>query len=295
MTATIVLLGATVLAQAETQKRETNPVYESIQGGKVSLAGVVLKFPAPLVSADATAEAEKAALVKLAGSDRAFGELTRDSVTAPLILRTHDEPAGTGGTIRWADLWFVVHASLDEVDPATVGASATEGKTVEAANMKFTGKRLGEKELVARGIPRNEAKGQKEWYVHVTSRLLGRLHVEATDRIVATKGDGYWLVASRTDPRFDSDGNEPNSWHTIERKGADETAGPAMTYPGGASYVQIKTMASVPGALLIESHVAFFEPKAWFDGAPVLRSKIGVVTQDRVRGLRAEVAKSRKR
>ena len=58
--------------------------------------------------------------------------------------------------------------------------------------------------------------------------------------------------------------------------------------------MKVSRLATVPGALLVEAHFAFSEPQAWFDGAPILRSKIGVVAQDQIRGLRRELAKSRK-
>jgi hypothetical protein len=38
-----------------------------------------------------------------------------------------------------------------------------------------------------------------------------------------------------------------------------------------------------------------FEPKGWFDNRPILKPKIGVVAQDRVRGLRRELAQAKSR
>src|SRR6185437_11102202 len=110
----------------------------------------------------------------------------------------------------------------------------------------------------------------------------------------ATRATGSWVVASATDPRFDKGNDFPNRWHAIKRQGGRDEAGPDETYPGGASYLKVSRLATVPGALLVESRFAFFEPRAWFDGAPVLRSKIAVVAQDRIRGLRRDLAKSRK-
>ena len=67
-----------------------------------------------------------------------------------------------------------------------------------------------------------------------------------------------------------------------------------MPYSGGAGVLTARTLTSVPGALLVEARFAFHEPMSWFDGAPILRSKIGVVAQDRVRRLRKELETSRK-
>jgi hypothetical protein len=46
--------------------------------------------------------------------------------------------------------------------------------------------------------------------------------------------------------------------------------------------------------LLVEAHFAFAEPRAWFDGAPILRSKLSLIAQDQIRRLRRELAEKRK-
>jgi hypothetical protein len=158
--------------------------------------------------------------------------------------------------------------------------------------MEFSAARVPQAELASRGF--TPAAG-REWFVHMTGRLLDRIHVEATDRVMATKSDHSWLVASRTDPRFDVDKALGNRWHAIKRQAGREEAGSDERYPGGASYVKFGNLASVPGAMLVEAHFAFFEPRPWFNGGPVLRAKIALVTQERVRGLRRDLAKSRKR
>ena len=299
MTATFLLLGLTVTTQATSAVPKAihpeNPVYSTLRTKGATLAGVQVDFPAPLHKEGTSAEAEHADLKRLTGSDRSLAEFTRDSVSAPIILKTRDEPAGEKGIVRMADLWFVVRASLDEIDPTSADSSTGEGKTVEAGNMRFGSVRLEPKDLSARGITPGAGKsGSREWYIHLTSRMLDRIHVEATDRMTATRSDGSWIVGTITDSRFDADQTLPNVWHAIKRQGATEKPGLDEVYAGGASIITISRLASVEGALLIEAHFAFFEPKAWFNGAPVLRSKIGVVAQDRIRGLRRALAKSRK-
>jgi hypothetical protein len=293
MTAPTALLVVALTAQAADHK--SNPVYASLRSEGVNLGGVRISFPAPWLDDGAAEGAEREALRTIAGSDRAVAELTRDSVSAPFVLKTRDQPAGDRGTVRSADLFFVVRARLDDIDPSSADAAGAEVKEVEAGNMKFRGARVEDKDLSARGIkPADKEGGVREWYVHLTGRLLDRIHAAATDRITATKSSRSWLIAARTDARFDKDATLPNRWHAIKRRGDREEAGPDETYPGGASYVRIGTLQTVPGALLVEAHFAFFEPRPWFDGAPVLRSKIGVIAQDRVRSLRRDLAKSRR-
>jgi hypothetical protein len=271
-----------------------NDLYRRLHDDGWTAAGAHVTFPAPALTDRMAADDERAALRAIAGSDRDVAELTRDSVTAPFILKTHDLEAGDA-LIRQADLWFVVRAGLDAINPDKLAAGAGEGQPVEAGNMRFSGRRLGADDLAGHNLPpQGQHAEMREWFVHLTGRLLDRLHVEATDRITATRSDDSWVIASLTDPRFDQDRSFPNRWWPIAKRGGSEEAGTAATYAGGASYVKISRLSTVAGGLMVEAHFAFFEPKPWFDGAPILRSKIGVVAQDRIRGLRRELAKSQK-
>jgi hypothetical protein len=127
----------------------------------------------------------------------------------------------------------------------------------------------------------------------VIGRLLDRIHFEATDQVLATRSKDSWVVASVTDPAFDDDPKYPNRWWALTRQNGREVPGMARRYAGGTGYVQITRLATVPGALLVEAHFAFAEPRDWFDGAPILRSKIGLVAQDRVRQLRRDLVRPR--
>jgi len=260
-----------------------NALYREVQRKGVRLGGTRIMLPEPRMTDGMTPEAERQALRAVAGSDRAAAELARDSVSAPLVLKLRDTKA-EAGVVRSADLWFVVHAGLDRIDPDR----ATEGQTVEAGNMRIASAPLSGKDVMKAGGDPNDGR----WF-HMTARLLDRIHVEATDATAATRTENSWLIVSRTDPRFADDAEHANRWHPVTREGGKEIAGKDLPYPGGVSYVKISRLATVPGALFVEAHFAFFEPDAWFNGAPILRSKIGVVAQDRVRGLRRDLAKSR--
>ena len=134
---------------------------------------------------------------------------------------------------------------------------------------------------------------RKEWYTHLTARLLDRLHVEATDRAIATRSADSLVIAARTDPAFDHSQKFPNRWATLTRNGQSEKKGPEVTYAGGASYAKITRLPNDPGALLVEAHFVYVEPDAWFQGNPILRSKFGIIAQDQIRRLRREIEKKR--
>jgi hypothetical protein len=287
-------LGATLLGLAPAPATQSeaphaaNDVYQALLRDGLTLSGAHITFPAPLLSDGDTPEAERAALRKLAGSDSAVEELLRNSVTAPQILKLQDEKAPDGTVIRSGSLWFAVHGRLDEIDPAQLGARSAESKPVEAGNMRFTSKLLGDDELKPRGITRSDPK--REWYSHIVGDLLDRIHVEATDHLRATQSEHSWVFASRTDPRFDKDAHAPNRWTTLARGGQPKDSAEPKPFAGGASTTTISRLQSHPGVLLVEGHFVFAEPRAWFDGAPILRSKIAPVAQDQIRRLRRELA-----
>ncbi len=271
-----------------------NPVFRALldEGFPLDDQGGKLSFPAPTLRDADDAEAQRAALRQVAGSEAKLGELLRDSVTAPFILKLRDETTKEGDLVRRGDLWFVVHADLDAIDPDALSRAGADGKPIEAGNMRFSSRLIDAAALKARDIaaPRpGEGEGEvRSWYVHVQGRLLDRIEVDATSRVTATRSAGSWVVASRTAPEFGFDNDFPNVWRPLDK---DVTS---SAYAGGASYVKISRLKAAPGALLVEAHFAFVEPRAWFRGAPILRSKMGLIAQDRIRRLRRELAESQR-
>ena len=266
----------------------SNAVYQAMLRDGVTLDGTRIAFPPPLLKDNDTPEAEQGALRTLAGSDAKLQELLRNAVTAPQIVRLHDEKAGDATLIRVAEVYFAVHARLEEIDPAQLGGRSDGGKPIEAGNMRFSNRLLADLELKQRGITREDPK--LDWYTHVAVDLLDRISVEATDHVRGTASERSWVFASRTDPRFDDDTKYPNRWRGLGRVGQAQAPAEPRRYAGGASMTRISRLASLPGVLFVEGHFVFAEPRTWFDGAPILRSKITLVAQDQIRRLRRDLA-----
>lgn len=270
-----------------------NAVYSTLLKEGLTLDGTQLDFPAPVLHDGEPAATQREALVKVAGSSARFDELARDSVTAPFLLKVHDETTKGGDLIRRGDLFFVVHADLDGIKPDDLTRRGTEEKPVEAGNMRFVNHILTDEEQRARGFGGATAEGDRhEWFVHAKGQLLDRIEVEASNRVTATRSADSWVFASRTEPKFNDDKTYPNRWRPLGGKG-DGNRSDAKPYAGGGSYVKISKLAAPAGALFVEAHFAFDEPRAWFDGAPILRSKISLVAQDQIRRLRRELAQQK--
>lgn len=266
---------------------QRNPVLQDVLRDGVQAGDEKVALPPPTMRDDDDAAKQKARMVEVCGSDRAVAEFLRDSVTAPFILRTRDAKT-PDAIIRSVDVWFVVRADLDKLDPVPLISSA-EGKVVDVANMRFEQRLLTDDELKARSLEAKLEGDDPHWFVHLNSRLLGRIGFEVVDEAAASRGESSMIIAARVSPAFDSPGDqEPtNHWRNL----ADDA--PKQPYQGGASYAKITQLHEPPGALFVELHAAFVEPQAWFRGAPILRSKFSLVAQDQIRRLRRELLKER--
>jgi hypothetical protein len=102
-------------------------------------------------------------------------------------------------------------------------------------------------------------------------------------RVRPDRGGGRSPI--RGDPEF------PNQWRPVTREGGTTGLGPATPWGGAGFYLKVTRLAEPAGALFVEQHVVFAEPAGWFGGANLLRPKLPLAVQDRVRAMRAEWAK----
>ena len=155
---------------------------------------------------------------------------------------------------------------------------------------RFSARQMTPAELAARSLKVDDSPRKKEVYVFENAILDAKVDVQTTDHIVATRSDNSWVIAFRTDPRFDSHSDRPNRWRHIPRKGEKATAPVKdVPYEGGGGYAKISRLTTVPNALLVESHIAYSEPTGWFNGRPIIRSKMYNIAEDRIRQLRRDV------
>jgi hypothetical protein len=269
-----------------------NQVYVHALDKGVESEGETVRLPAPRLVDGQTAEQERAALVAIAGSDGAADELLKDSITAPYILKVHDVKTERA-TIRAADVWFVIYGDLKAIDPKEA-AEKVGGGEVEAGNMAFRTTLIDLDKARAEGVDTGpKVDGVETWFAHIEGRLLNRLLVDVTNRVTATTSGHSIVVASLTDPGFAKPGTSRNTWAPIGKAGSGHVADTLHPYTGGMSYGKISRLSLKPGALLVELHTAFVEPKGWFDGSPILRSKFSVIAQSEIRSLRRELLKKR--
>ena len=264
--------------QAESDHAK-NSLFQTVLKEGLTAEGRAIKLQEPAFRDGMTPEAQMEALKAIAGSERAAREMLNDSVTAPHKLAIRDE-RGAKEIVRSLDVTFIIHAKLDNLE---VDQGLLKGRVepVEVGNMRF--------EVEILPPAGSDSKDVVQTSIRSKSRLLDRIEVEQVDRLMGTRSDESVVVASRTDLRTGAEGKPGSFWNAIQRKGRTESKGPAQPYQGSAGYVKFTRWKGSDGVILVEGHFAYAEPIAWFDGAPILRSKFGLVAQDQIRRLRREL------
>lgn len=267
-----------------------NPVFRAVLSEGLAVEGVTVKLPAPCLRDGMTDDERRAALKGVV--DVPLDEFLRDSVNAPFKLKVRDIPYD-GGIARVVDLWFAVHANLNEIDMDDLAGKKDRSGKGEAGNMSFSARTLTGDELTSHS---KDTKGTLDRYAVSKGVLLDRIEVVTTNHVVGTKSPGSLVIASLTDHAFDTDKDLGNRWMPIPGPGeAKKDLGPPRRYVGSAGYSKISQFSLKPSILLVESHLVFVEPKAWFNGTSILRAKISLIAQDRIRQLRREIVARRKK
>jgi len=249
-------------------------------------------LPPPTMPDNLDAAAQHAIIEEVGAPRRSVADLTRRSVVAPFVLdvETLDQPTGDVRGRR-IDLWFVAYGDLEslasrEFLEELAGASASGPQD----DLPTSWRLLEEDEIEARGLDLVSLESTKELIFHGTFPLLDRVLIRATRRSMFTQTDDSLLLAASLDPRFVDDAEYPNLWRpiTLDDLGQPEL-GEATTYLNGGFYLKVTALEELPRALFIEYHQAFAEPKAWFRGANLLRSKLPLIVQDTVRKFRRKM------
>jgi hypothetical protein len=193
---------------------------------------------------------------------------------------------------RRVDVWFIAYGDLKTLasDDFLNGQLKLSGASAEGADGSQV-RLLADAELTKRGIevPRQPEDSR---IVAADVTLLDRVRLKTTMRNSKIQTEESILVASILDERFSEDPQFPNTWQAITRDTAGRRqVGEPQTYKGIGFYIKATRLAEPAGALFVEYHAAFAEPKGWFQGANLLRSKLPIVAQDAVRKSRRTLEK----
>jgi hypothetical protein len=268
-----------------------NEILKAVQtAGVKSSDGVVAKLPEFTLTDGLDAAEQRAGMEKIADRNHPVDALLRKAVTAPFVLKISD--AQPDATMRRIDLWFVVHGDLDKIsDEKFLKQYAKEDKE-GPVQMGFF---LEPEELKTREIELKQRPGVDERYAHTQVSLFDRVYVLSTGHGMKSQTDESVVTASMLDDRFANDKEYPNQWSPLERTETGKLeVGDPHPYSGSGSYLKATKLKEPAGAIFLEYHIVFDEPKEWFNGANLLRSKLPILVQDEVRKFRRRVAEGKK-
>jgi len=295
MHATAILLASLLLGTPpiEPKNSEDNALYQEFRTQGVMLGGEKRVLPDPALGRDVDKDKERQILLKIAGNPAFLSDFLQDSKVAPARMKAHDIRTGKG-TLCLRDVWFVIYAELEDVDTqAGPFGNGAKKQVSDEGGIKITSERVDDQELKSRGISVQNGRRVTELYIRQTGELFGDVFVEATNHILATGDADSWVVAFRTDTQFSDDPKLASQWRPV-RPPRGKTVVPNPTpYDGGIAYTKMTKLKSRPGALLVETHYAFWEPWGWFEGATPLRAKLQAAADANARRLRTELAKKK--
>lgn len=268
-----------------------NPVYRQLIETGVEADGEAYRLPLPALceAADAAAQQE---VIEEVVHERLRERFFRDSVVAPHVVKLESKDRADGARFRVAHFWFAAKANLEEMAESDFLDSMS---TQERDEEQGEGHVLTTDQLKERGIQLQNADPDKpqENYGHGATRLLKKVDISATSRSYWTHDENSAVAAVVLDSRFADDEEFPNSWRKLTRDEAGTLQqGEPNTYAGSGGYVKITQLQEPEGFVLVEGHVAFVEPQAWFNGANLLGSKLPALIQTEVRAVRKALLKA---
>jgi hypothetical protein len=281
------MLAAPPSAEGHEQK---NPLFRELREPGVALgAGFRSVLPPPSMPDGLDASAQRALLEKLAGDDYPLDELLRKSPVAPHIIKIHDiRPSDPAAPAYGVDVWFVAYGDLQTLGKKDVNSYFGSGR--KEVNLRA----LTAEELAKHKLSPRKTADLQERYLRAVEVLLDKVQVELTSISAVSRTEESLLVATRLDQRFTGNPDLPNQWRKLERDETEDkvTLGPPHPYDCTATYLKITRLHEPKGALFVEYHRVSTEPKEWFGGANLLRSKLPILIQSEVRSFRREARKT---
>lgn len=299
---------------ADEQSAEDNLLRRMTTAGITLSDDVSYTLPEPTfvsITGEPVASAvAQQSLTRIAGP-QGVSRFTRDSVVAPLAVRTEAIADGGGKRIgHFIDVTFVVHQSIAEIRQSKVldnfrSAAAGDSKvgTIKfpdnenADELETTMTRsLTASELSQFGVSLDQ-KYESLGYLQLP--LLGKVILSGVARarrsVWSTEDESApviltWLLDSRfgsASPQADSIANQ---WRAIQRNEVGQRElGPPQPYAGMGGYVAIAPLPGDAAASIVQIRFVIHEPQDWFQGRNLLRSKLPLLIQDRVRNIRREL------
>lgn len=267
-----------------------DPMSAFIDRG-IQLPGARVKLPQPLLGVPFTPQQQQAALEKAAGR---YGveRFSRDAVTAATRLEMEPLELKNGTRVgEQIDLYFVAYGDLKLLRDRKLLDELLKADQGEK-NLPATVDELTDAELAARGITLKQSPDYSERVARFRLPIVDRVMLSGISRGFEQFTGKSLIVGTQLDPRLVDDSQYPSRWQhvDVDNQGVATYGKQLHPYSEFAGYAVATELTAPKGALLIECHVIYHEPEGWFDGKNLLRSRLRIVSQNKVRSLRRKLA-----
>ncbi len=294
MKRTISTLLLVILSTASTIAAE-NPIYnELVEKGVEMSNGELVALPPPIVPDGLDAAGQQAAMKKATDARTTLKDLLKKTPYAPVMVKVRsaqvDPSKDDGPMVRKIDLWFVTYGDWDVMTSKDFLESTLQSKDEEANRVVLRAGELTKAELDSRQLTAITTPELEERFLYSTFRMFDRVQVGATRFSALTRDENSILAAGRLDPRFLDDPEYPNEWRPLLRNPqAEIEPGPAHPFAHAGGYAKITRLIEPAGAVWIECHIVFEEPYGWFDGVNLIRQKIPVMVNEKIKVFRRKL------
>jgi len=267
---------------------EANPLFQELRETGVAVGEAKVPLPEPLMADGLDAAGQEKVIRGVIGGEFRFADFVRNSPVAPISLDVRSIAAPNAAhPVKGLDVAFVAFGKLD-----TIAAKGFFGNGKGDAGGE--GKALTPADLAKRGITIAEADAKNEGYATIVYGLIDKVELKAVARGYWTRSAESVVAAGRFDPRFNADAEFPNQWRSMTKKpGGKVDFGEPQPYDAAGYYIKVTQLAEPAGAMFVEMHIVFAEPKGWFNGANLLLSKLPPVIQSLARTFRRDLTKAK--
>jgi hypothetical protein len=269
-----------------------NPLFKQLRSeGVLVTADTKAPLPAPRMADGLDAAGQREVLENVVGMRFTVRDFTAKVGTAPHVyaIQKIAVPDADSSRAFGIDVSFIAYGSLETV---------SNRDFLEDLHRKSKDRQihiLNEAELDKRKLTAESSKLREERFSHGVFIVLERVELRSALHTIVTRQSDSLLAATRVDRRFAADTDFPNQWRkiTIDEEGQHKL-GPAHPYPGAGGYLKITRLHEPNGALFVEYHLVYTEPKGWFNGADPLTTKVPAIIQSEVRTFRQELNRVKK-
>ena len=294
----VAALAPTNARAAKDAAAENRLLKELLSDGVVIGQGPAVMLPPPVLADGLDAAQQEAALRSMNAKqvrNDPYQALSRDNYVLDLTFGKKHFPGPP--TARRLDILFIVDCPLSVLaDEQFLKDQFSQGNAQPGQVHTFA-----DDELKKRGISASVTPDRQDRFAGATFDIFDRVRVSGGGLAVKTQSDESAILAARLDARFDSDPDFPNQWRPLKiGKDRKPDPGDPRPYSGVGAYVKLTALQPKPDAknsgprVFVEYHLVFDEPEGWFNGQPILSSKLPIAAKDGVKKFRDAAAKQKK-